>query len=593
VYLIFERLHLLFSGFVLLRVLFVLLGSLGTLAILEWRFKALTRFLHEKSTALNLAVARVAVAATLLWQVRLHDILLTTSLDPALRVPFRIWGGVALRLIAPPAGMKAIYAIFLVSAFLMLIGLFGRVASAVTAIGAVYLISFLFLYGKVDHIFHHLIFFSVVCALFPSTDTLSLDAVLAAWREADGGRLLRSQPSLAFGYALRSMWVFVGLAYYFPGLWKFSRAWLYWLSGKTLHDTIARAGEFLPWTPLQLWLFRHPLLMSVSAALVVLFELGFIFAILFPRLRPFAGLLGLAFHTATYLFLRIQFISLQSCYFIFFDWTAIFSWISWKLSLGDATVLYDAHCKLCRRTAGTLAIFDWTNSLTFAPNTDLYFSVVAANGRAGVGYEGYKLIAARVPLLWLFRPFMGLPGVQQLGTAIYQRVAASRTCAILDRTPANSEKLLSAETPAIALAVPLAGLSLMAILGLFHVVDMWPLSCFPTFDEPTSDTVTQLSIQVLDAGNAGQDWNLSSDLKLRTVYQRWNWLAHQGTAAGIATRPKVAALVNLWLNAHPELHVNDVVVSLDWYRLRPLEGSRARLARQKKWEFRAISDPAR
>jgi Vitamin K-dependent gamma-carboxylase len=583
--LIVEKLHQLFSGFILLRVFFVLLGSLGTLATLEWRFNALTRFLHEKSTALNLAVARVAVAATLLWQVRLHDILLTTSLDPALRVPFRIWGGVALRLIAPPAGMNAIYAIFLVSAFLMLIGLLGRVASAVTAIGAVYLISFLFLYGKVDHIYHHLIFFSVVCALFPSTDTLSLDAVLAAWREADSGRLRRSQPSLACGYALRSMWVFVGLAYYFPGLWKFSRAWLYWLSGKTLHDNIARAGEFLPWTSLQVWLFRHPLLMSFSAALVFLFELGFIFAILFPRLRPFAGLLGLAFHSATYLFLRIQFVSLQSCYVIFFDWTAIFSWISRKLALGDATVLYDPHCKLCRRTAGTLAIFDWTNSLTFVPNADLYFSVVAGNGRAGVGYEGYKLIAARVPLLWLFRPFMGLPGVQQLGTAIYQRVAASRACSILDRTPANSEKLLSAEAPPIALAVPLAGLSLMVILGLFHVVDMWPLSCFPTFDGPTSDTVTQLSIQVLDAGNAGQDWNLSSDPKLRTVYQRWYWLAKQGTAPGMATRPKVAALVNLWLTAHPELHVKDAVVSRDRYQMRPLEGSRDRVARQKEWEF--------
>ena len=137
----------------------------------------------------------------------------------------------------------------------------------------------------------------------------------------------------------------------------------------------------------------------------------------------------------------------------------------------------------------------------------------------------------------------------------------------------------------IALAVPLAGLRLMVILGLFHVVDMWPLSCFPTFDGSTSDTVPQLSIQVLDAGNAGQDWNLTSDPKLRTVYHHWYWLAYQGTPAGGATRPKVAALVNLWLKAHPELHSKDAVVSLDWYRLLPLEGIRARVARQKKWEF--------
>jgi hypothetical protein len=118
-----------------------------------------------------------------------------------------------------------------------------------------------------------------------------------------------------------------------------------------------------------------------------------------------------------------------------------------------------------------------------------------------------------------------------------------------------------------------------------HVDNTWPLSCYPAFDGPTSDTVTELSIQIPDAGTAQQDWNLSSDLKLRTVYRGWFWLAQEGTAAGPATRPKVAALVNLWLKAHPDLHVKNVVVSLDWYQMRPLAGSRVRVARQKNWQF--------
>jgi len=572
--------------FLVLRLFLVLLVSLSTLAILEWRFKALTRFLNEKSTALNLAVARIAVAGTLLWQIRLNDILLSTALDPALRVPFQIWGSLALRLIAPPALMTAIYAIFLLSAFLMLIGLFGRIAAAVTAISAVYLISFLFLYGKVDHTYHHLVFFAVVCAVFPSTDTLSMDAAWAAWRDADTGRLRRSQPSLTYGYAMQSMWIFVGLAYYFPGLWKFSRGWTHWLSGKSLHDFIALAGEWLSWTPPQVWLFQRPTLISLCSVLGVLFELGFIFSILFPLLRPFAGLLGLAFHNATNLILRIKFIPLQSCYVIFFDWTAILSWISRKLTLGCVTVLYDSHCKLCRRAAGTLAIFDWTDSLVFVPNSEtLYFSAITGDGRAGIGYEGYKLIAARVPLLWMLRPFMGLPGIQQLGTAIYQWVARSRTCSVLDRTEARGENMLPARAAVIAGWVPLAGLSLMMILGLLHVVNTWPFSCFPTFDGPTTDVVTQLSIQVHNGSNVAKDWNLSSDRKLRDVYQRWYWLAYQGNVAGAATRPKVAALVNLWLKYHPELHARNVVVFLDRYQMRPVEETRIRLTRQKCWEF--------
>ena len=573
-----------------MRLFLVLLGSLLALVMLERRFKTLTRFRNEKSTALNLAVARVAVAATLLWQIRLRDILLTTALNPALQVPFRIWGWLDSRLLGPPAFITAIYAIFAVSALLMLIGLFGRLASAITCISAVYLISFLFLYGKVDHIYHHLIFFSAVCAFFPSTDTLSLDAALAACRDADAGRLRRTQPSPAYGFALRSMWIFVALAYYFPGLWKFSRAWRDWLSGRSLADNIALAGDLLPWSPLQLWLFRHPLLMSLSATLVLFFEIGFIFFILFPRLRPIAGILGLAFHNATYLFLRIKFIPLQSCYAVFFDWTAIFSWIGRKLSLGGATVLYDPHCKLCRRTAGTLAVFDWTNSLLFVPNSqaaeepEFHFSVTTGR-RTGVGYEGYKLIAARLPLLWLLRPFMGLPGIQQAGTAIYRRVAASRTCSILDRTGANGENCLFARSRPIARSLTLAGLGFMVVFGLLHVVDMWPLSCFPPFDGPTFDTIAQLCVQTTDTRNVAQEWNLSADPKLRAAYRRWRWLTIQGMEVGIAARPKAAAVVNLWLQYHPELRVKNVIVFRDIYQMRPLEGSRIRVARQKNWEF--------
>ena len=88
----FIKIHYPVYGFGLLRLLLVLFGSVLLLAFFEWRFKTLTRFRNEKSTALNLAVARVAVAATLLCQVHLQEILLNASIDPALSIPFRVWG---------------------------------------------------------------------------------------------------------------------------------------------------------------------------------------------------------------------------------------------------------------------------------------------------------------------------------------------------------------------------------------------------------------------------------------------------------------------------------------------------------------------
>jgi HTTM domain len=472
---------------VLMRHALFLLATLSAFAAIEWRFDTLSRFFHEKSTALNLAVARVAVAATLLWQVRLQVILGNASLDPVLRVPFLFWGRLAMHWIGPPRVITAVYIIFVVSAFLLLIGLFGRAASAITAISALYLISPLFLYGKVDHVYHHLIIFSLICALFPSTDALSLDALLAARRNRHHGHLRPVKPGAAYGWAMRSMWIFVGLAYYFPGLWKLSRGWVHWLSGKTLLDNIAIAGDRAPWSPVALWLLEHPVLISITSVLVVAFEVGFIFAILFPRARPYAGLVGLAFHLGIYVVLTISFAPLETCYVIFFDWSAILS-------------------RLKRA--------------------------------AGVRPSAYP-----------------------------------------------EEARASAEPPPIARALPLAALGLMAIFGVFHVVDTWPLSCYPAFDGPTSDVVTELSLQIPDPGLVARAWSISSDAKLRAEYHNWQQLTTRAMGKSAIARERARAVIAIWMKAHPEVQANHVVVFRDRYRMRPLQGTRILVARNKLWEF--------
>jgi hypothetical protein len=164
-------------------------------------------------------------------------------------------------------------------------------------------------------------------------------------------------------------------------------------------------------------------------------------------------------------------------------------------------------------------------------------------------------------------------------------VAASRICTVGDRTEASGEKLLTPDARLLARAVPVAGLVVLAVLGLCHVTNSFPLSCFPTFDGTPSDTRTQLAVETLDTRNVTQVWNMSADPKLRIVYHRWRWLTQQAMSPRLASRPKAAALVNLWLKYHPELQVKNVVVFRDTYQMRPLDGSRVLLSRQKHWEF--------
>jgi hypothetical protein len=125
----------------------------------------------------------------------------------------------------------------------------------------------------------------------------------------------------------------------------------------------------------------------------------------------------------------------------------------------------------------------------------------------------------------------------------------------------------------------------MVILGLLHVENSWPFSCYPTFDGWTTDTLTELSAQTLDAGTVTREWNLSWDPELLAAYPGWGTLTIQAMDLRIATQPKIAAVVDLWLKQHPELRAKHIVVFVDTYQMRPLDASRVRIARRKNCEF--------
>lgn len=105
-------------------------------------------------------------------------------------------------------------------------------------------------------------------------------------------------------------------------------------------------------------------------------------------------------------------------------------------------VLFDGGCPMCRRTVRRLHRLDWLNRLTFADATDAErrerfapglteeevmreMWVIEPNGRYG-GFEALLRIARAVPLMWPVL-FVGmLPGIRQIGRAIYKQIAANR-----------------------------------------------------------------------------------------------------------------------------------------------------------------------
>ncbi len=569
-----------------LRLTLIVLLALSLLALLEHRYQILSRFLSRKSTALNLAVTRIAVLLALFNEVDIEKILTFARLDSALLFPPKGWHLLAAVFPRSPQVVHAAYAAFLVSATLALIGLFGRWALAATALSAFYLLTIPQLFGKVDH-YHHLVIFCFLLALYPSCDTLSLDAIRKGFRLADQGVLPRTIASTAYAGGLNAIVILMGLMYFFPGTWKVAGSWPHWFSSQNMEYLLYKRMLELRPTALQLMALRMPFAMLLSTYAAVCFELGMIFLILSERLRPLAVIMGLTFHNLTRLLMAIPFLALQFCYAALVDWTKLLQSVAIRLRLRPITVVYDAHCKLCRRTVALLSNLDWLDTLELLPNTQLdelknrtdigaiqrptgmMFAVLSSGGELALGYDGYKMISSHIVLLWPVRLLMTTKLIDRLGRAIYDRVAFSRTCNILDKTAEARELAFGAIVTPGARVVSSSLVGAMFMLGVAHAVNCWPLACYPTFDGPFTLSLSKLTLQTVIGAKVISNYTLSYDQRMADLLGsgRWDGLVQQELRQKAVTRASSAALIGLWLREHSVPRPDSAVLFIDNYSL--------------------------
>lgn len=110
-------------------------------------------------------------------------------------------------------------------------------------------------------------------------------------------------------------------------------------------------------------------------------------------------------------------------------------------------VLYDGDCAMCRRTMERLERLDWLGRLTpvnarrreevekhglggLSEDALVQDMHAVSRGKVWRGFDAYRAIAARVPLLWPVWPFLWLWPVTSLGRRVYRRVADTRSCSL-------------------------------------------------------------------------------------------------------------------------------------------------------------------
>ena len=493
-------------------VLFAVLGQVLFNGVLFWKQirETLVQFFLREDHALNLAVLRVVVFLLLLtgygakasWY---------AGLPEALRFPPAGLGrladlGLEELLYFSPAQVEMAYAVFLFFCVTGLLGLFSRTSALVVVVLGVFPLAAPEFFGKVNHGFHHVLWFAAILSVSRCGDALSLDAIIQAWRRPALAARFR-RPSRAYGLPFCFVWLSIGVLYFFPGFWK---AWLGgsdWVFGQQLEFIMHnRWFQLQPWSP-PFRIDEYPLLYRLLGLATLVFELFFILLLFTPRTRLLAAATGLGFHAGTYAFMRISFYPLMACYVAFFNWKAIARHVGRRLFGDPLQVAYPAHPPNQRRLAAVLTTLDvmeqvaWNGAKASSEESPKEDRLVVWDGaHRREGREAWRAVAKRVPLLWPLLPLLYLPFASRMGTRVLEATRSAGAPREQEKR-GNAAGYFATSSKRTLVAVTLVG-SFILTASVFYGVNRqgqaWPFACHPTFSGKYNPFVTTVTVDLVD-----------------------------------------------------------------------------------------------
>ncbi len=295
--------------------------ALACLLLAAWRRRAriaagTLAYFSEADDARNLAVLRMAAFGMLAANsAGREEFVVHAGLPEALVFPPGGLGPLVAALSPPPEAAPMIVAIWMTATLMAAAGFLTRLSTVTATVLTLLVLGVPQLHGKVNHA-HHLVWFAMLLSVSRCGDAWSVDAWIR--RRADA-----PPRSVIYGRPLRFAWVLLGMVYLFPGIWKLWTGGVDWFASDHLRHQI-----WLQWSTHRNWNppfdpTGWPLFVRAGALATIAFELCFIALVVRRRTRPLAMVLGLGFHTLTWLTIRIGFISLQVCYLALIDWAAI------------------------------------------------------------------------------------------------------------------------------------------------------------------------------------------------------------------------------------------------------------------------------
>lgn len=269
---------------------------------------------------------------------------------------------------------------------------------------------------------------------------------------------------------------------FFPGFWKVVLSGADWAFSENL-----KYKMYAKWYQAQVVptprIDRFSVLYQGLAAFSVLFEMGFIVAVLFRKCRAYAVASGFAFHAGVAYFMRIVFSTLMWCYVVFLPWGRVFRRAGRWMFDGKRLVRYNSAGTVMGRLMAVVHWGDWFHSLEYRPDSDLSPGMdlaVADQGEIITGWRAFGRVLSRVPLVWPLTPML----------AIFFAARSQNAWGL--RSGNRGER------STLGRAVWLVGGGLFVVnlfFGLF-LVNSWPFSVYPTHAGTSGPYITDTELLV-------------------------------------------------------------------------------------------------
>lgn len=257
----------------------------------------------QPGSPLVLALVRLAVFGGIIYTATAYDPRVYAGLPEELILEPDIGGRLLALLPMSPTLAAVTWTLMVAAAALAMVGWRVAMTGTVTVVLATYVFGLSTMFGKVDHN-HHLLWVGALMAASPCADRLAI-----------GTKGRRPAGSAAYGFPLRVTWLLIGLLYLGAGIPKL-RDGIDWIVGENLRNQMWIHWYVLDHEP-PFRIDHHPWLYEAAALATVVFEVGFVVAVLWHVTRRVAVILGIGFHVGTQFALGIFFPTLVPLYVSF------------------------------------------------------------------------------------------------------------------------------------------------------------------------------------------------------------------------------------------------------------------------------------